>query len=218
MKYVALDVGNVLVNADFTPFLKRLSSELNITMDEALYFMNRSQKLHDLGLTRMADELHDHFKIRSPITIQYLVEEWNAVIQPTDYILDIFNRLQDKHDLQIALLSNVGLEHSERMTYVLGHNGFINNAVKFFSCNVGARKPTMLYYHIFTQLYPNWYGCPYIDDLQENLDASVQFGFKPHRFALNEIIGTNYTEEKYNKAVEDLEKFILDQPTPVNAR
>lgn len=216
MKYAAFDVGNVLVSADFTPFLEKLSASLNITMEEALYFMNRSQKLHDLGLTKMADELHDHFKIRSPITINELVSDWNAVIQPADYIIDILNRLHDEHDVQIALLSNVGLEHADRMSIVLSHDNFIDDTVKFFSCQVGARKPTMLYYHTFLQLHPEFAGCPYVDDLQENLDMGSQFGFKPFRFALNEVTGANYTKEKYENMIESLEKFILSQPEPAN--
>jgi hypothetical protein len=33
---------------------------------------------------------------------------------------------------------------------------------------------------------PEFKGCLYIDDLQENLDTSKQFGFKTFRLALDE--------------------------------
>ena len=62
MIYVAFDVGNVLVHSDFNPFLRQLSKSLNLTLEEATYFMNRTQTLHDLGCTHMADELRDHFR------------------------------------------------------------------------------------------------------------------------------------------------------------
>jgi len=218
MIYVALDIGNVLVHADFSAFLKRLSKTLNITLEEAMYFMNRSQKLHDLGLTKMSDELRDHFKIRSPVIIDELVTDWNNVIQPAHYILDILNKLIKNNDLKVALLSNVGLEHAQRMEYVLNYGGFFKNSIKHFSCDVGARKPTILYYHTFLQLHPEFHGCVYVDDLQENLDASKQFGFKTFRFSLEEMTSAAYTQTKYYDKVAEFERVILDQPTPPNSR
>jgi len=44
MKYVALDIGNVLCHVDFSEFLNQLSAELNMTLEDAMYFLNRSQK------------------------------------------------------------------------------------------------------------------------------------------------------------------------------
>lgn len=218
MTYVALDIGNVLVYANFNDFLKRLSKALNITIEEALYFMNRSQKLHDLGLTKMSDELRDHFKIRSPVTIEELVSEWNSVIVPCTEVLDRLNHLTANHKVKVALLSNVGLEHAEQMARVLNHGDFFEKAIKHFSCHVGARKPNILYYHTFLQLHPQFYNCVYVDDLQENLDASKQFGFKTFRFSLEEITGANYEEGKFQDKLEELETVILDQHEPPNSR
>jgi FMN phosphatase YigB (HAD superfamily) len=212
MKYVALDIGNVLVNVDFQGFLRKLSKRLNITLEEALYFMNRSQKLHDLGLTVMKDELIDHLKIRSEVLREELIDDWNNCITPADWMLEKLDTWCTEHDLQVALLSNVGLEHAVRMSQVLNHNGFFDKAVKHFSCHVGARKPTVLYYQSFLALHSEWKGCPYIDDLQENLDASQQFGFRTYRFALDEISGKNYIEEAFNYKIGELEKFILADP------
>jgi methionine salvage enolase-phosphatase E1 len=35
-------------------------------------------------------------------------------------------------------------------------------------------------------MHPEFNGCLYIDDIQENLDAAKPFGFKTYRFAINE--------------------------------
>ncbi len=218
MKYVALDIGNVLVHSNFNNFIRQLSKTLNMTIDEATYFMNRTQKLHDLGLTNMADELHDHFKIKSEVLMEELIKAWNDVIVPDKNVLRTLNNLKKKHDLKIALVSNVGLEHSKRMEEVLGYEGFIDGAVRHFSCVVGARKPNMTYYHIFLQLHPEFEGCPYIDDLQENLDMGAQFGLKPFKFSLEESnpdradaipLPTTYQDK-----LKDIEKFILDNNKP----
>ena len=220
MKYVALDIGNVLVHSNFQEFVRQLSKTLNITIEEATYFMNRTQKLHDLGLTNMSDELHDHFKIKSQVLTEELIKAWNEVIVANKNMLRMINKLKSTHDLKIALLSNVGLEHSVRMQEVLDYDNFMTDNVKHFSCQVGARKPNMIYYHTFLQLHPEWEGCPYIDDVQENLDMGAQFGFKPFRFSLEEFAKSNHAEHAcpathlFRDKLKEIEKFILDNNKP----
>lgn len=209
MKYVALDIGNVLVHADFSYFIEDLSKQFNMSLDEAKYFMNRSQKLHDLGLTTMRDEIRNHLNVRSEILLDELVGSWNDCIDPEKLILDKLHSMQND-GLQIALLSNVGPEHAKRMEHILGYKGFIGRCVKYFSCYVGARKPTSIYYQSFLQLYPEWKGCGYIDDLQENLDTSKQFGFRTFCFNLEQDMprGPNFTKH-FDRKIEEIEEFIL---------
>jgi len=202
-----LDVGNILIISKFDGFLKKLSKTLNITTEEANYFMNRTQKLHDLGYTNMSDELRDHFKIRSQSIIDELTEEWNNVIIPSDFIIDIVNNLSKKYEVKIALLSNVGLEHSKIMQKVLDKGDFLKDTIKYFSCYVGARKPSLLYYHTFLQLNPEWVGAAYLDDLQENLDASKQFGFKTFRFSLEDNVGLSTSELKAKS--KEIKNFLI---------
>lgn len=209
MKYAAFDVGNVLVNVDFQPFIDKLSRDLNISVEEATYFMNRSQKLHDLGLTVMRDELIDHLKIKSSVLRDELIGYWNHSITAADWMLEKLDKLTTDHDVRVALLSNVGLEHAVRMKEILNYNGFFDKAVKHFSCEVGARKPTFLYYQSFLKMHSEWEGCPYIDDLQENLDTGAKFGFKTFRLSLVEITGPNYREEVFKSTMDSLERFIL---------
>lgn len=216
-KHVAFDIGNVLVHSTFPDFLRLLSKQLNITVEEAEYFMNRTQKLHDLGCTKMADELRDHFKLRSPVIIDELITAWKGVIKPNYHVLARLDELIKKHNLQVALVSNIGLEHAEQIIPILSrlwdpkknewYDSSFGAATRHFSCFVGARKPSLLYYQSFLQLYPEFKGCVYIDDLQENLDASKQFGFRTFRFSLEEFDDWNF--ESRMKA---LEEFILFEP------
>lgn len=208
MKYVAMDIGNVLVHSDFSSFLKQLSKSLNITIEEATYFMNRTQKLHDLGCTKMADELRDHFKIRSPVVIEEIISSWNDIIKPNYYLLQRLSDMIATKGLRIALLSNIGLEHAVTTGTALNVGGFFDKVTKHFSCYVGARKPTVIYYQSFLQLHPEWQGCAYVDDLQENLDASKQFGFRPLRFALDEA--TSQQLKSFPAKVDELEQFIFE--------
>jgi FMN phosphatase YigB (HAD superfamily) len=209
MKYVAFDVGNVLFKVDFTPFINKLSRSLNITVSEATYFLNRSHKLHDLGLTVMHDELLDHLKIKSSVLRDDLVLEWNHSIHPADWMIDRMDKFCTKNDLQVILLSNVGLEHAVRMKESFKPYPSFDNAIQHFSCDVGARKPTMLYYQSFLQSYPECKGCPYIDDLEENLKMGARFGFQTMKFSIDDVSGKNYQEDTFEVTIQNLEKFIL---------
>jgi FMN phosphatase YigB (HAD superfamily) len=201
MKFVALDIGNVLCHVDFSNLLRDLSETLNITTQDALYFINRSQKLHDLGLTVMKDELTDHLKIKSQVTINKLLTSWNNVVKPDLRVLNMYNKMIGEDNLQVALLSNIGIEHAALMEEVLSHNGFFKNAIRHFSCEVGARKPTALYYQSFLMSHPEFQGCVYVDDVVDNLVAGQKFGFKPYHFALDTM---NIDEE-----FPEIEKLIL---------
>lgn len=201
MKYLCADIGNVLCHVSFDQFLRELSEALNITLEDGKYFLNRSQKLHDLGLTVMADELRDHFKIKSPVIIEKLLATWNQCITPDLDILNMCNHLTERHDLKVALLSNIGIEHASLMEQILEHNGFFHNAIKHFSCHVGARKPTLLFYQSFLIEYPEFQGSLYIDDIVENLEMGKRFGFQPYHFALDSM---NISEE-----LSEIEKLLL---------
>lgn len=204
MNYVCLDVGNVLVNVDFQSFINALSEELNITLEEAEYFMNRAHALHDMGLTKMSDELRDHFKIRSQVIIQKLLSAWNNVIKPNHSMIDLMLKMMGEHETKVALLSNVGLEHASRMEMVLSTHLFFQQCIKHLSCQVGARKPSKLYYQSFLAQHPEFAGAAYLDDLQENLDMGTEFGFRPLLFNLkNESLVLSESRR------EEIKVFIL---------
>jgi len=200
MKYACLDIGNVLCKVDFSPFLNHLSRTLNITMDEAQYFLNRTQKLHDMGLTSVSDELRDHFKIKSPMIVEELLKLWMKVVWREN---DAFEALLEKHNVQVALLSNIGIEHAgmvEEWQTPKSIRPFFPESIKHFSCHVGARKPSSLFYQSFLLEHPEFKGCLYVDDLQENLDTGIKFGFQPFRLSLE--------EDDISEKLKQIEKII----------
>lgn len=202
MKYICLDIGNVLCSVAAEPFLEILSETFNITFSEGARFLKRFQQIHDLGYTTMEDELKDKFGVKSPVTIKNLVDAWNDSVTPNMYILDKLNGLRDKYNLQVALLSNIGVEHAAMMEKKLARNGFFPGAIKHFSCFVGARKPSMIYYQSFLTQYPEFKGCLYVDDLKENLEASIPFGFATYHFTLE--------DSGYESKVAEIEMMIIN--------
>lgn len=181
MKYIALDIGNVICHADMTKFIDDISSTFNIPVVEATHWLRSFQQVHDLGLTTMENQLRGHFGCRSEPTIARLIDHWNSMIYPNKDVLDFLNGLE-KQEVKIALLSNIGVEHAEMMPDRLGD--LYHRSTKHFSCFVGARKPTLMYYQSFLLQYPEFKGCIYVDDLVINLEASKQLGFQTVHMSL----------------------------------
>lgn len=202
MKKIALDIGNVLCHVAAAPFLDILSETFDVDIPTAARFLKRFQQLHDLGYTTMEDELKDHFNVKSPIIIKNLVQAWNDSVTPNLAIIDKMNELRDKHQLQVALLSNIGIEHAAMMKHKLSQGGFFDSSIKHFSCFVGARKPSTIFYQSFLHQYPDFKGCLYLDDLQENLTTSEAFGFKTFCF--------NLENPNYNDLIPEIEDIIVN--------
>ena len=195
MKYVALDMGSVLVRVDFRKFTFAISEYVNLSTWEIARRINHSQRLRDVGLLNMTNILESEFDIKSSVILDKLMDVWNkeVLIFETE-VFDYFIQLSSQNDLNIAILSNVGLEHSKLIdTYIDIRYAsdyttqVFKNAVRYYSCNVGVRKPQSLYYQSFLQRYPMFTGCVYLDDLSENLVASTEFGFQAVQFDLDKI-------------------------------
>lgn len=184
MKYIALDIGNVICHTDMEDFISTISSTFNVTLVEARRFLRSFQQIHDLGLTTLESQLRVWFDCKSEVISNRLVSQWMDSVKPNPVVCSTLRNLIEKHDVKVALLSNIGVEHAEMMQTKLA--GIYEPAIKHFSCFVGARKPTMLYYQSFLWQHPEFKDCLYLDDLHENLNASVQFGFKPYHFTLEE--------------------------------
>ena len=101
-------------------------------------------------------------------------------------MLTRLNELRAQHGLQVALLSNIGVEHAQMMERKLELGGFFPGAIKHFSCTVGARKPSMVYYQSFLLQNPQFKGCLYVDDMVDNLAASKAFGFRTFHMSLQD--------------------------------
>jgi FMN phosphatase YigB (HAD superfamily) len=206
MKYLAIDIGNVICDVDFSQFNSALSKSLNISLEDVNYFISRTQKLHDLGLTNISDELRDHFHIKSQIIIDELLSEWNNIITANQIMLLTLTGLLRKGDVKISLLSNIGVEHMAGMERVLTKEIY-EGTTHFFSCEVGARKPNHLYYKTFLDLHPEFSGCLYLDDKMENIEAGNKFGFNSRHFALD---GFNSEADMINMLLEIQKQYLID--------
>lgn len=219
MRYIALDIGNVLIPINFDSFLNKLSRELNIARSDAFYFLSRTQKLHDLGITSLVDELRDHFKLRSEPIIEEIVQEWSDIIYFDNKVLDHINFLLSDPDIKVALLSNMGLEHSKVLFNGPQTKRWANifgKSIKFLSCDVGARKPNKLFFQSFLMDYPEFRGCVYVDDLQNNLNTATNYGFEAIPFDLNDYsvaknLKKDFKESEFKASWFKIKSFIGEE-------
>lgn len=191
MKRLALDIGNVLMKVDVSEFLGLLSSSFGIPVNEAGRFLNKFQSAHDLGLTTIRDEIERRFYPTSVYPtdefLDRIMECWDRCLTLNTDMIKMLDKIRREEGLDIALLSNIGFEHAKLVHNMLSYDecGFSFD-YKHFSCEVGARKPTKLFYQSFLLQHSEFQGCLYVDDLQENLDAADEFGFRVHKFSLQD--------------------------------
>ena len=183
-KFVCFDIGNVLLAVDWNPLHTYFeASPFDVDETSVLEFLQHNQKQCDLGLTTIREEICHYFHIKTAhAALDGSGKAWLDCIVPNPKMLALLSSLQ-KEGWKIALVSNIGYEHKAKVEIIPAFQG----CVKFFSCDVGARKPTALYYKTFLDLHPDFIGAPYIDDLQENLDAGKAFGLKPIKFELPQV-------------------------------
>jgi FMN phosphatase YigB (HAD superfamily) len=94
--------------------------------------------------------------------------------------------MKDLHSqgVKFALLSNMGKEHHDYLKIICPEI-FDLSEIHFLSYQVGARKPSRVYFKTFIDDYNSWGGSIYIDDRLENLIASKQYAFRAIQFELD---------------------------------
>jgi len=185
--YLALDIGNVLCKVDIDPFINTIADTFSIFKGEAEVFVKRFQKSHDLGYTNTEEEIRSKFVRASEHQIKIILDAWNNVITTDKEMLTMLNEIKEKYDLVFALLSNIGTEHASLIQSKLDHEGFLDKTVHHFSCEVGARKPSLLYYQSFLIEHPSARQCMYVDDLTENIEVGRKMGFEAVQFDLTGV-------------------------------
>ena len=197
-KYVCFDIGNVICNVDFEAFILHMQNELGVPRYKTWDFLVRTQKLHDVGLSTMKDEAVT-FCGEDADKQKTLLKEWNKTVKANKTMVKFIKEIILKGG-RVALLSNMGYDHSELMKTELSE--IYHSCDKFLSCEVGLRKPTIAYYHLFLEMYPDYAASGpllYVDDRRENLDAAFKLGFWPEHFELDK-----YDETKLEEKIEDL--------------
>lgn len=201
-KKIAFDIGNVLVDVHLNKFidLLKITGAINL-YSEGMRFLEEIQPYQDLGLIDIKKSLLK-FNLNDPAS-RKLIDCWNSeTISFNQKMIDLIIDLQ-KQNYDIALLSNIGFNHAKEIR----KNEVLNKLKLHFSCEVGARKPTKLFYQSFLLQYPDFKGCLFVDDIEENLKMAQNFGFQIYKFDLSSDI----TKINLEKEIEKLFMFIKNK-------
>jgi len=206
MRPVAFDIGNVLVKINFEPF-KECWQQLGLHHHED--YMDFLLDLHgqqDVGLTTIRRAIKERFYNNLPRPMDSVLSNlevaWDKIIIPNDKMIKFMNSLRDDGH-PVALWSNMGKEHAELIEDE--YPEIIEGKITHLSCEVGARKPTKLYYQSFLLDHPEFKGCVYLDDLVPNIERAKSYGVEAIHFELDKEV-ENDTLSKRIQAVRDLLK------------
>jgi FMN phosphatase YigB (HAD superfamily) len=196
-KCIAFDIGRVLVKVDFTRFLKVYSDLSLDQLDDPMAFLFDLHGQQDVGLTTIARAAKERFGIPSHQT-DALLEAWNEAIVPEPEMMGLIHALH-KDGWNIALLSNMGLEHAAYLRENLPD--LFEMCEAHLSCDVGARKPSKLFFQSFLMDHPKYRGCIFVDDLEQNRKVANFYGFRSYDFNM---------ENGDLERLDDLKKAIAD--------
>lgn len=214
--HVAFDLGNVLLNVDLKIFERALDAQLHKAVAkkqidhpklliDSETFLLRLQKPQDLGMMDLAEGLAIYYPFLEDTAIDALVKSWNQVVTPNEVMMNFVANLKDE-GVKIAFLSNIGFTHLELLRKTLPE--LLRGSVEHMSCEVGARKPSRLYYQSFLMDHADFIGGVYVDDLEANLKVGKQFRFKTFQFDLHAMMKESLSIRK--KELDKIKSYIMN--------
>lgn len=172
---VALDIGNVLCHVDVIGEFFDYLVETGVVAgrEQADEFISGIQYGQDLGLYNVRQGFYRFNPHLSKKTLQDIHDKWLDIVMPSKEMMEVLEEsLAVGH--QIALLSNIGKDHAAVIRQKCKP---FERCLQHFSCEVGARKPSKLFYQSFL-LQHNWpRNIMFFDDRQENIDAAKDYFF-----------------------------------------
>lgn len=198
MKYLALDVGNIILHCDLEKHAKDIA-EYHFGTDrdnikESYEFLKDIQVTKDLGIMTY-EQCLDYKSMRNS---SILLESWRNSIRLDKDIMDVLCSLKDT---KIAFLSNMGFDHKHELIKMMLENKrykkLYENSFFHFSCDINVRKPSPLFYQSFLYTNSEFIGCLYLDDIQANLDMASRHKFNAKYFNLQD----NGTKKQFKELI-----------------
>jgi FMN phosphatase YigB (HAD superfamily) len=172
-KNVAFDIGDVLFHFNPDPLINILL-ELNITEDKQTacdFIGGNFQHLQEIGLYTLSQSFFQLNKQLSQENLQAITEKWRETFIPSLPMIDLVTELVN-NDYNVALLSNIGPDHAKLVREVCP---IFNNCLQHFSCEIGARKPSLLFFQSFSLQYGWGKLSKYFDDREDNIKVGTKF-------------------------------------------
>ena len=194
---LALDIGNVLFHVNVNKFVDRFNEVTGET--HGMAFLEGIQAGQDIGLYNMRQAVARFYPGISEEKLDLLSLAWNDTAVSSGNILWYVSGLIDA-GWEVALLSNIGFDHKIVISNLLPSN--FDRTIKHFSCDVGARKPSQLFYLSFCIKHPDWINSLFLDDREENISSANDFLYAK-RFNLDDYESDWDALEGFKKIIHD---------------
>ena len=201
--FIAFDMVNVLVDYKYDDFHQYLiDNKVFKTVEDCTVYIEYILGMADIGLFTIKQAFDNLlvFKDKKPELLENMLKLWDEVIIEVPEMTDLIKRLKDKHKIRIALLSNISYEHS--LIFRNKFDPIFNSCITHFSCSVGAKKPSKIYFQSFLYDNSGFKGSLFFDDVESNVIEAQNQGFKAIQFRLDEFTS-------FENAANSLESKIL---------
>ena len=194
---IIFDIGNVLMNFDYHPFIKKLLKDDEVIehVNKAMWFTGLWNELDrgmntDLILQKMIDAEPDYED-----EIRLTFESVGFCIKKVDYAIPWIKALKAR-GYRVLFLSNYAEHTMYANARALDFLPYMDGGV--FSCDEGVTKPDpKIYMTIIERFGLNPAECVFLDDSKVNLLTAKAFGMKVIHF------------KDYESAKKQLEEMLL---------
>ncbi len=184
--HVAFDIGQVLCNFNIDKYIVEIHSRVQhnirfMDIKNVHKHLETMEKLDYLGIVDRSQYLEDLFQLRNTKNLDNI---WNSTVCPNEQMLNFIVKLKSI-GVKIALLSNMGPDHGKHLKQICPE--LFEKTIQHLSFEVGAFKPTKLFYQSFLMSNEDFAGCIYLDDVKENIIAGTKMGFESIHFDLRDF-------------------------------
>lgn len=185
-KNLIFDIGNVIVDIDYTMPLKEFQKLSNIDFTEIVSHSQLPSVFHQFEKGRISvTDFHRELKqfLRKEVTDQEILHAWNSIlIHYPKQKFDLLNRLRSTY--KVYALSNINETHVEAINAAVrekfGAKAFSDYFdAAYYSNEIGCRKPEAEIYEWVKQkenLIPE--ETFFVDDMPENVEAAKKAGWR----------------------------------------
>ena len=201
---ICFDLGNVIIECDVDKFYDQMKDYFSEEKYKQLIAMRDIiQTQHDLGIMTYRN-FFEHFDASlSKENLNQILQLWDDAIQPNKEMVDMIYDFKKNHGKNsTAFLSNVGFEHSQKLLKTCPD--LFQDSLIHFSYQVGARKPTKLYFQSFLNEVPKHIKSNhlFIDDREDNCMMAQNLGFLSFQFSLKDDLNNKIKMKKMQVLME----------------
>ncbi len=185
IRTIIFDIGRVLVRVDVARAKAGLAKGLALSPEELWSAIEKDPRWGDWQEGRMSARdwyLNLSSRLGIPLDFEQFKGVWNSTLDPEPILPIQFFETLSKH-YRIGLLSNTDPIHVAKLESTYDFFRFFPEAVRTYSCSVGASKPSpVIYQAALKACKSRAQETVYIDDILAYVEAARRLGMSAIQF------------------------------------